>query len=66
MKRIEKDGKFYRMRRGVLVEIPEDWVGKTVHPETVLKRPSKVIGKLKKFAKLGTRTKIPSPKERSS
>jgi hypothetical protein len=25
--RIEKDGKFYRMRRGKLVQIPPEWVG---------------------------------------
>lgn len=37
-KRIEIDGKFYRMRRGVLVEIPPEWVGKTVHPQTLRKR----------------------------
>jgi hypothetical protein len=42
MKRIEKDGKFYRMRRGVLVEIPEEWVGKTTHKQTIRKRPSKL------------------------
>lgn len=40
-KRIEIDGKFYRRRRGELVEIPEEWVGQTVHPQTVRKRPSK-------------------------
>lgn len=28
MKRIEHDGKFYRKRRGKLVEIPAKWVGK--------------------------------------
>ena len=48
MKRIEKDGKFYRMRRGVLVEIPEEWVGKTVDRSAINKRPSKQIHKLKK------------------
>jgi len=26
--RIEKDGIFYRLRRGKLVEIPSEWVGK--------------------------------------
>lgn len=40
-KRIEIDGKFYRKRRGVLVEIPEEWVGQTVHPQTMRKRKSK-------------------------
>lgn len=37
-KRIEIDGKFYRERRGVLVEIPPEWVGKTVHKQTIRKR----------------------------
>lgn len=40
-KRIKKDGKFYRMRRGKLVEIPSEWVGETVHPQTIRNRPSK-------------------------
>jgi hypothetical protein len=47
-KRIEKDGKSYRMRRGELVEIPPEWVGNTVHPQTIRKRPSKRIHKLRK------------------
>lgn len=54
MKRIEKDGKFYRMRRGVLVEIPEEWVGKTIDRSAINKRPSKQIHKQAKDAKLGT------------
>ncbi len=53
MKRIEKDGKFYRMRRGVLVEIPEEWVGKTTYGQTINKRPSKQIHKRRKDTKLG-------------
>lgn len=28
-KRIKKDGKYFRIRRGKLVEIPERWVGRT-------------------------------------
>lgn len=43
-KRIEKDGKFYRMRRGVLVEIPQEWVGKGGQTDTKArqsKRPRK-------------------------
>jgi hypothetical protein len=40
-RRIEVDGKHYRMRRGRLVEIPPEWVGKTTHPQTIRKRPSK-------------------------
>ncbi len=54
MKRIEKNGKFYRMRRGVLVEIPEEWVGKTVSKQTINQRPSKQTHKQAKDAKLGT------------
>lgn len=47
-RRIERDGKFYRMRRGRLVEIPEEWVGETTHPQTIRKRPSKMIHKRRK------------------
>lgn len=39
--RIEIHGKFYRMRRGELVQIPAKWVGKVAHPQTIRKRPSK-------------------------
>lgn len=42
-KRIEKDGKFYRYRRGVLVEIPPEWVGSYV---TTRRRNSKKVKKL--------------------
>lgn len=37
---IEKDGKLYRMRRGKLVEIPEQWAGKIPHRQTMKKRQS--------------------------
>lgn len=40
-KRVEVDGKFYRMRRGKLVEIPEEWVGNVTHPQSMRKRDSK-------------------------
>ena len=40
-KRIEINGKFYRKRDGKLVEIPTEWVGKTLHPQTKRKRQSK-------------------------
>jgi hypothetical protein len=39
-KRIEIDGKFYRMRRGKLVEIPEEWVGKDQWKQSIRKRKS--------------------------
>lgn len=51
-KRIEKDGKFYRMRRGELVEIPKEWVGKVTTPATIRKRPSKMTRKLRRATKL--------------
>jgi len=38
MKRIEIDGKFYRKRRGELVEIPPEWVGQVTYPQTIKKR----------------------------
>lgn len=40
-KRIEVAGKFYRHRRGKLVEIPEEWLGEVVHQQTIRERPSK-------------------------
>jgi hypothetical protein len=40
-KLIEKDGKSFRMRRGVLVEIPAEWVGHVTHKQTIRKRPAK-------------------------
>ncbi len=51
MRRIEKDGKFYRMRRGKLVEIPAEWVGQVVYPRTVRERASNRIGKVAREAK---------------
>jgi len=51
MKRIEKDGKFYRMRRGKLVEIPAEWVGQVVYPRTVRERASKQPGKVARESK---------------
>jgi len=39
--RIFQDGKFFRMRRGKLVEIPPEWVGNVATPQTIRKRASK-------------------------
>jgi hypothetical protein len=50
-KRIEIDGKFYRYRRGKLVQIPDEWVGNTVYDQTKRKRPAHFIHKLKKALK---------------
>jgi hypothetical protein len=40
-KRVDIEGKAYRKRRGKLVEIPPEWVGKTTHPQRIRKRKSK-------------------------
>jgi hypothetical protein len=50
-KRIEIDGKFYRMRRGKLVEIPLAWLGRMTTRKTIRQRPSKLIGKVKRVVK---------------
>lgn len=47
-KRIELDGKFFRIRRGKLVEIPPEWVGKDTNKCTIRKRKSKLIHKLRR------------------
>ncbi len=39
-KAVEIDGKTYRVRRGKLVEIPAEWVGKIVHSRTKRARKS--------------------------
>ena len=49
---IERDGKHYRIRRGKEVEIPAEWVGKTVSKQTINKRPSKQPHKIRKELKL--------------
>lgn len=49
--RIEKEGKFYRMRRGKLVEIPQQWIGRHPTAQTIRKRPSKLTGKVKRVVK---------------
>lgn len=41
---IEADDGYYRIRRGKQVRIPNEWVGKTVHPQTIRKRKSKDEG----------------------
>jgi len=41
MKRIEIDGKFFRLRKGRLVEIPAQWLGQVTYPQTIRKRASK-------------------------
>lgn len=50
-KRIEIDGKFYRKRRGQLVEIPAEWLGKVTSHETIRQRPSKLTNKVKRIVK---------------
>ena len=45
---IQIGNRCYRRRRGKLVEIPPEWVGKVTHPQTVRKRASKRRKKMKK------------------
>ena len=44
-KRIEIDGVFYRRRRGKLIRIPDEWLGKVPDPQTIRKRQSKMTRK---------------------
>lgn len=53
----------HRLRRGRLVEIPEEWRGQTTYDQTVRKRPSKALHKLRKWAKHG-HDRVPKPAER--
>lgn len=48
MKRLEIEGKFFRMRRGILVEIPDKWLGKVTNSTTIRQRKSKLISKVKR------------------
>lgn len=40
----KKGNHFYRMRRGELVKIPDEWLGKVTHPQTQRKRNSRDNG----------------------
>lgn len=57
------DGKSYRMRRGNLVEIPPEWVGKTLGDQTRNARPSKALHKHRKMMKHGGPSKTVEQKE---
>ena len=46
-KRRKINGKYYRLRRGKWVEIPKEWVGKTTHNQSIRKRQSKQIRKIR-------------------
>jgi len=48
-KRIQVDGKFYRVRRGALVEIPAEWVGRVTTPQTISKRRSNQVPQVRKI-----------------
>lgn len=52
-KRIEIDGVFYRLRRGKMVAIPDEWLNKTTTHSTKRNRPSKLIGKIKRAVRHG-------------
>jgi len=55
-RRIEVGGGYYRKRRGIFVLIPEKWLGRTIHPQSIRKRPSKG-GQGRKFLKKSQRRK---------
>lgn len=46
-----EDGKLYRTRRGKIVEIPPEWVGRFTTPATIRKRDSKLTNKLARHTK---------------
>jgi hypothetical protein len=50
-KRIDIEGKSYRMRRGKLVEIPAEWVGRQTTKKTIRQRLSKLAGPRKRAMK---------------
>lgn len=49
-RRIEIDGKFYRERRGKLVQIPDEWVGEVTTHQTRRKRQSHQTRKIKNLS----------------
>lgn len=57
MKRIEQDGKSYRIRRGKLVEIPDEWVGQVAFPQKLRRREQTAERKQKKERRRRRRSK---------
>ena len=57
-KRVEIDGKYFRVRRGVLVQIPKKWIGKTLSSQTKRKRQSKETRKQKNLTKMSWNREI--------
>lgn len=51
-KRIKIGNDYFRVRRGKLIKIPDDWVGKVTHPQTIRKRKSKETFKSNKVGKV--------------
>lgn len=45
------DGKPHRQRRGKMVEIPKEWLGKVTTDKTIRRRPSKLHRKLRRATK---------------
>jgi hypothetical protein len=48
-----------RIRRGKLVEIPEEWVGKIPHKQTIRKRQSKQTKKIKRVMQALRKGRVP-------
>ena len=51
-KRIEIEGEFYRIRRGKLVKIPTEWLGKVTTKTTIRNRKKLRNGKFKGKSKI--------------
>lgn len=53
----------YRVRRGKIVEVPPEWVGRMTTRKTIRQRPSKLRRKLRKAARHGTRRSLAAARE---
>lgn len=56
---------YYRLRRGTLVRIPDEWVGEVAHPQTIRKRPSKESRKSRRRGDIPVRAPNRMPHERA-
>lgn len=58
----EKPAFATRIRRGIVVEIPPEWIGQVPTPATIRQRPSKMTGKARRRLK-ATSAKIAARNE---
>ena len=62
-KLIKIGDKYYRKRRGKLVEIPNRWLGQVSHPQTIRKRQSKFTKKIKRYMQACKKGLLPNYKD---